>query len=179
NDGAPCRGHFPEILRTRVSIVGAHAASASKNGKCLIGLKKLIGSNAIAGDQLEILLPPFGHFVASHEPFSQSILEHMIFRHQFTERAGIAGVNAFDEFHDDVESFGVAHRASPSGRSPIISTSGGERGRVLDLCWCGCETDSIRTYNMADTQKQIVTVGVTGASGAVLAQKTLSLLEQD
>ncbi|MGB7280830.1 MAG: UbiX family flavin prenyltransferase [Candidatus Acidiferrum sp.] len=32
---------------------------------------------------------------------------------------------------------------------------------------------------MADAQKQIVTVGVTGASGAVLAQKTLSLLEQD
>jgi flavin prenyltransferase len=32
---------------------------------------------------------------------------------------------------------------------------------------------------MVDTQKQIVTVGVTGASGAVLAQKTLSLLEAD
>src|SRR5580693_2031309 len=32
---------------------------------------------------------------------------------------------------------------------------------------------------MPDTQKQVVTVGVTGASGAVLAQKTLSLLEQD
>jgi flavin prenyltransferase len=32
---------------------------------------------------------------------------------------------------------------------------------------------------MPDTQKQIVTVGVTGASGAILAQKTLLLLEQD
>ena len=32
---------------------------------------------------------------------------------------------------------------------------------------------------MTDTQKQVVTVGVTGASGAVLAQKTLSLLEAD
>ncbi len=32
---------------------------------------------------------------------------------------------------------------------------------------------------MADTQKQIVTVGVTGASGAILAQKTLMLLEGD
>ena len=32
---------------------------------------------------------------------------------------------------------------------------------------------------MAGTQKQIVTVGVTGASGAILAQKTLALLEQD
>ena len=32
---------------------------------------------------------------------------------------------------------------------------------------------------MTETQKQIVTVGVTGASGAVLAQKTLSLLEAD
>jgi len=32
---------------------------------------------------------------------------------------------------------------------------------------------------MADTQKQIVTVGVTGASGAILAQKTLALLEED
>src|SRR5258708_1527324 len=32
---------------------------------------------------------------------------------------------------------------------------------------------------MAETQKQIVTVGVTGASGAILAQKTLVLLEED
>ncbi len=32
---------------------------------------------------------------------------------------------------------------------------------------------------MSDTQKQIVTVGVTGASGAILAQKTLELLEED
>ncbi|MGC1491487.1 MAG: UbiX family flavin prenyltransferase [Candidatus Acidiferrum sp.] len=32
---------------------------------------------------------------------------------------------------------------------------------------------------MSDAQKQVVTVGVTGASGAALAQKTLSLLDQD
>ena len=32
---------------------------------------------------------------------------------------------------------------------------------------------------MSDAQKQIVTVGVTGASGAILAQKTLVLLEED
>jgi 4-hydroxy-3-polyprenylbenzoate decarboxylase len=32
---------------------------------------------------------------------------------------------------------------------------------------------------MAETQKQIVTVGVTGASGAILAQKALVLLEED
>jgi len=32
---------------------------------------------------------------------------------------------------------------------------------------------------MIDAQKQVVTVGVTGASGAVLAQKTLALLEAD
>jgi len=32
---------------------------------------------------------------------------------------------------------------------------------------------------MSDPQKQIVTVGVTGASGAILAQKTLVLLEED
>jgi 4-hydroxy-3-polyprenylbenzoate decarboxylase len=32
---------------------------------------------------------------------------------------------------------------------------------------------------MTDTQKQIVTVGVTGASGAILPQKALMLLEED
>jgi 4-hydroxy-3-polyprenylbenzoate decarboxylase len=32
---------------------------------------------------------------------------------------------------------------------------------------------------MSQAEKQIVTVGVTGASGAILAQKTLELLEQD
>jgi len=49
----------------------------------------------------------------------------------------------------------------------------------LDLPGGGCETESILAENMADTQKQIVTVGVTGASGAILAQKTLVLLEED
>src|SRR5260370_19500646 len=33
--------------------------------------------------------------------------------------------------------------------------------------------------NMPTTQGQIITVGVTGASGAVLAQKTLALLDED
>lgn len=32
---------------------------------------------------------------------------------------------------------------------------------------------------MSDAQKQVVTVGVTGASGALLARKTLSLLDED
>src|SRR2546422_270502 len=49
----------------------------------------------------------------------------------------------------------------------------------LDLPGGRCETESILAENMADTQKQIVTVGVTGASGAILAQKTLVLLEED
>lgn len=50
---------------------------------------------------------------------------------------------------------------------------------LLDLPKRRCETDSTRAENMADTQKQIVTVGVTGASGAILAHKTLALLEED
>lgn len=50
---------------------------------------------------------------------------------------------------------------------------------LLDLPEAGCETDSIHTENMPEMQEQVVTVGVTGASGAVLAQKTLCLLEAD
>jgi 4-hydroxy-3-polyprenylbenzoate decarboxylase len=42
-----------------------------------------------------------------------------------------------------------------------------------------CETELIRAENMHETKKQIVTVGVTGASGAILAQKALELLEAD
>src|SRR4029077_6990379 len=118
-------------------------------------------------------------FLAAHEAFSRGILKHMVVRHHRTQCAGVACIDAFDEFHHDVESFRVAHRASPFGRNPIISTTGGERAPCLDLRWNGCETECIRTESMPDTQKQVVTVGVTGASGAVLAQKTLSMLEQD
>jgi flavin prenyltransferase len=50
---------------------------------------------------------------------------------------------------------------------------------LLDLPESRCETDYIRAENMADAQQQIVTVGVTGASGAILAQKTLVLLGED
>src|SRR6266849_5450564 len=49
----------------------------------------------------------------------------------------------------------------------------------LDLLGGRCETECILAENMADTQKQIVTVGVSGASGAILAQKVLALLEED
>jgi 4-hydroxy-3-polyprenylbenzoate decarboxylase len=43
----------------------------------------------------------------------------------------------------------------------------------------GCETEIIRGENMRENDKKIVTVGVTGASGAVLAQKMLALLDSD
>jgi 4-hydroxy-3-polyprenylbenzoate decarboxylase len=43
----------------------------------------------------------------------------------------------------------------------------------------GCETENIRGDNMHQNGKKIITVGVTGASGAVLAQKMLALLDVD
>ena len=55
-----------------------------------------------------------------------------------------------------------------------------ERGSgTLDLKGSGCETAFTRAKAMSQSENQIVTVGVTGASGALLAQKTLELLEQD
>jgi 4-hydroxy-3-polyprenylbenzoate decarboxylase len=43
----------------------------------------------------------------------------------------------------------------------------------------GCETEFIRGEKMLEYGKKIVTVGVAGASGAVLAQKMLALLDSD
>jgi 4-hydroxy-3-polyprenylbenzoate decarboxylase len=43
----------------------------------------------------------------------------------------------------------------------------------------GCETEFIRGENMRENSKKIITVGVTGASGTVLAQKMLVLLDSD
>jgi 4-hydroxy-3-polyprenylbenzoate decarboxylase len=43
----------------------------------------------------------------------------------------------------------------------------------------GCETEFIRGEKMLENGKKIVTVGVAGASGAVLAQKMLALLDSD
>jgi flavin prenyltransferase len=42
-----------------------------------------------------------------------------------------------------------------------------------------CETELTREKTMPANKGLIITVGVTGASGAIFAQKTLSLLEQD
>lgn len=56
------------------------------------------------------------------------------------------------------------------------------RSRVLDLGRRGWETELTCAHNnrdMAERHGKTVTVGVTGASGAVLAQKTLDLLEHD
>jgi 4-hydroxy-3-polyprenylbenzoate decarboxylase len=50
---------------------------------------------------------------------------------------------------------------------------------MLDLPQIGCETEIIRGDNMHEDSKKIVTVGVTGASGALLAQKILTLLDSD
>lgn len=49
----------------------------------------------------------------------------------------------------------------------------------LDLAQSGCETEIIRGENMHQNGKKIITVGVTGASGAVLAGKMLALLDSD
>jgi flavin prenyltransferase len=51
--------------------------------------------------------------------------------------------------------------------------------RCLTLSQRRCETECIRGENMQNEAKKIVTVGVTGASGAVLAQKILALLDAD
>jgi 4-hydroxy-3-polyprenylbenzoate decarboxylase len=51
--------------------------------------------------------------------------------------------------------------------------------RALDLPQVGCETEFIRGDDMQQNGKKIITVGVTGASGAVLAQKMLALLDAD
>jgi flavin prenyltransferase len=50
---------------------------------------------------------------------------------------------------------------------------------MLDLPRSRCETEFIRAKHMLPTKDKIITVGVTGASGAIYAQKTLSLLEDD
>jgi len=50
---------------------------------------------------------------------------------------------------------------------------------LLDLQQIGCETEFISGDNMQQSGKKIITVGVTGASGAVLAQKMLDLLDAD
>ena len=50
---------------------------------------------------------------------------------------------------------------------------------MLDLPGSGWETDALRTNTMANPQGRIITIGVTGASGAIFAQKTLALLEDD
>jgi len=49
----------------------------------------------------------------------------------------------------------------------------------LDFTVCGCETDSSALISMPPNKGQIITVGVTGASGAVFAQKAMALLEDD
>jgi 4-hydroxy-3-polyprenylbenzoate decarboxylase len=43
----------------------------------------------------------------------------------------------------------------------------------------GCETEFIRGDNMHENGRKIITVGVTGASGALLAKKILDLLDRD
>ena len=50
---------------------------------------------------------------------------------------------------------------------------------MLDLPGSGWETDVLRTNTMANPQGRIITIGVTGASGAIFAQKALALLEDD
>jgi 4-hydroxy-3-polyprenylbenzoate decarboxylase len=47
------------------------------------------------------------------------------------------------------------------------------------LTQIGCETEIIRGDNMHENDRKIITVGVSGASGAVLAQKMLALLDSD
>jgi len=50
---------------------------------------------------------------------------------------------------------------------------------MLDLLGIGWETETLRENTMANPQGRIITMGVTGASGAVFAQKALSMLEDD
>jgi 4-hydroxy-3-polyprenylbenzoate decarboxylase len=50
---------------------------------------------------------------------------------------------------------------------------------MLDLPGSGWETGFLRENIMANPQGRVITIGVTGASGAIFAQKTLAMLEDD
>jgi flavin prenyltransferase len=50
---------------------------------------------------------------------------------------------------------------------------------MLDLPLRRCETENYPRKTMPTTQGRIITIGVTGASGAIFAQKALTLLEDD
>jgi flavin prenyltransferase len=50
---------------------------------------------------------------------------------------------------------------------------------MLDLAAGGWETEFSAKTTMANPQGRIITIGVTGASGAIFAQKALALLEED
>src|SRR5258708_6901732 len=67
----------------------------------------------------------------------------------------------------------------PASFSGILNCSEIAGLPLLDLPQIGCETEIIRGDNMHENDGKIITVGVTGASGAVLAQKMLMLLDSD
>jgi len=50
---------------------------------------------------------------------------------------------------------------------------------MLDLPGSGWETGFLRENTMANPHGRVITIGVTGASGAIFAQKTLAMLEDD
>src|SRR3974390_497020 len=50
---------------------------------------------------------------------------------------------------------------------------------MLDLPGSGWEPQALRTNTMANPPGRMLTMGGTGASGAIFAQKTLALLEDD
>src|SRR6266849_3344994 len=88
-------------------------------------------------------------------------------------RRKVAGLDQFQKF----QKFLRVHRdcRQRSLSLPLPSC----RAPLLDLPPSGCETEIIRGDNMHQNGKKIITVGVTGASGAVLAQKMLALLDAD
>ena len=85
-------------------------------------------------------------------------------------RSELARLHGFQKF----QQFKLIHILRPA---EILSSH--ESYRLSLTCPNAAARLNLPAENMAETQKQIVTVGVTGASGAILAQKMLALLEED
>jgi hypothetical protein len=167
HDALPSRGNLPEAFGRKLAVAFADTAGGAEDSDDIFVLKEIFGANPIFRYLGVIHFPTVAQSLAADEALAEGVLEDMVFGHEFAERIDVAGIDALDEFDDDIDGsdayFGwcAAHVGLSGG---ILEYNGnadfeiadmGERlrlcfrfaalnqGRILDLAECGCETESI------------------------------------
>src|ERR1700730_16795613 len=111
HESFPRRRNFPEAIGRQFTVPLTRAASGTKHRHKILVHKKLLAAYLVIRNLLVIHFPTAPQRLASNKPFSQRVLKHVVFGHEFAQLVHISRIDSFNELHNCFHWYRARHGA--------------------------------------------------------------------